>query len=293
MDTMAYRRVGRAAGEDMQRRGFIGRSGAAVLAAGAWLCLAPLGLVAQPAPPAMPDWLRTTPYEKRTTDPAAVERGRALFTANGCTFCHGADIRGGNGGPSLLRAQTVLHDRKGELIAVPIQKGVAGTAMVAFPLKEAEIADIAEFLHSFPVSGYDVQRLKPAIFTLGNPQAGKKYFARHCASCHQADGDLKGIATRTADPRNLQQRWLMPRTATPTTVTVKLADGGSLSGRLVRIDEFLVTLTLDDGRQRTLERNGDVPQVEMQDPHAAHKALLPTYRDDDIHDVTAYLATLK
>jgi cytochrome c oxidase cbb3-type subunit III len=234
-----------------------------------------------------------TPYVKPSTDPAAVERGRALFVTNGCSFCHGAEARGGNGGPNLLRTQTVLRDRKGELIATPIQKGVTGTAMIAFALKDAEVADIAEFLHSFDAFGYDNIRMKPAVFTMGNAQAGRKYFARRCSGCHQADGDLKDLAARFAKPRDLQQRWLVPRSKTPISVTVTMADGSVQSGQLQRLDEFLVVLSLPDGSQRSIERNDDVPRVEVRDPLSAHRLLLPSYRDSDIHDVTAYLATLK
>jgi mono/diheme cytochrome c family protein len=241
----------------------------------------------------VPDWILIPAYKKPVVDPVAAERGRTLFVANGCSFCHGADARGGNGGPNLLRSQSVLRDMNGEVIATPIRKGVTGTTMVAFTLKDAEIADIAHFLHGNAASGYDPQRLKPATFTMGDAKSGQKYFARRCASCHQADGDLKGIATRIDKPRSLQQHWLVPRTATPRTATVTLPDGSTLAGAVVRLDEFLVTLKLADGTQRTLERDGDVPRVDVRDPRDAHVGLLPSYRDSDIHDVTAYLATLK
>ena len=33
--------------------------------------------------------------------------------------------------------------------------------------------------------------------------------------------------------------------------------------------------------------------VDVDDPLAAHKALLPVYTDKDIHDLLAYLVTLK
>jgi hypothetical protein len=54
-----------------------------------------------------------------------------------------------------------------------------------------------------------------------------------------------------------------------------------------------VTLVLADGTRRSIERNGDVPKVEVHDPNEAHKKLLPTLDDKDMHDVTAYLATVK
>lgn len=241
----------------------------------------------------VPDWIRIPAYVRPTTDPAAVERGHSLFVANGCSFCHGEDARGGNGGPNLARSQLVLSDKHGETIGTPIRKGVAGTAMVAFQLTDAQISDISQYLHSIGPYGRNAGVLKPAVFQLGDARGGKRYFAAHCAACHSIDGDLKGIAARFGEPRALQQHWLMPRTRTPTHVTITRADGTQTGGELVRMDEFLVTFRQADGAERTIERRGDQPQVSIDSPIAAHKAMLPDYRDSDIHDVTAYLATLK
>ena len=66
-----------------------------------------------------------------------------------------------------------------------------------------------------------------------------------------------------------------------------------MTGRLIRIDDFIVTLGLDDGTQRTFTRNGESPKVEIHDPSTPHRNLLPTYTDKEVHDVTAYLVTLK
>jgi cytochrome c oxidase cbb3-type subunit 3 len=77
------------------------------------------------------------------------------------------------------------------------------------------------------------------------------------------------------------------------TVAVTLPTGERVEGRLDRIDDFVVTLTQADGTPRTFRRSGSVPQVQITDPLAAHKQLLPKYTDKDIHDVTAYLVTLK
>lgn len=84
-----------------------------------------------------------------------------------------------------------------------------------------------------------------------------------------------------------------PRTPRPVTVAVTLANGQRVEGRLDRIDDFIVTLTQADDTQRTFRRAGNVPQVQITDPLAGHKQLLLKYTDADIHDVTAYLVTLK
>jgi cytochrome c oxidase cbb3-type subunit 3 len=82
-------------------------------------------------------------------------------------------------------------------------------------------------------------------------------------------------------------------TARVATVTVTPASGQRVEGRLVRIDDFTVTLVQDDGTRRTFARNGSEPKVEVRDPADAHRKLVPALLDKDMHDVTAYLWTLK
>jgi cytochrome c oxidase cbb3-type subunit III len=258
------------------------------------------------APPLdIPEWVRRS-YPVRKTDPAAVERGRVMYSANGCSFCHGKDARGGDGGgPSLLRSQRVLKDQKGELIAEVVLTGVPNTAMAAFPLTQEQVADIAEFLHSFDVIGSDPTRMAPLSTVTGNAKAGKRYAAQHCSGCHK-ESEFHGLLARYGDARDMQQAWLMPSTRkrsriesmlsptdVPLTADVTLASGERRHGKVIKIDEFLITLGLPDGSQRTLARQGDEPKVELHDPLEGHKALLPVYTDADIHDVTAYLVTLK
>ncbi|HEX3646056.1 MAG TPA: c-type cytochrome, partial [Vicinamibacterales bacterium] len=234
-------------------------------------------------------------------DPAAIERGKALYGVN-CQFCHGADTRGGDSGPSLLRSGTVLDDQHGELIAPVVRGGRAG--MPKFTLTDDQIADVAAFVHTFRAAGYDESRLKPPNIVVGDARAGETFFGRKCGSCHSASGDLRGIGTTITDPRLLQQTWLLPGSGAgrggpppvqvkPTTVTVTLPSGEKIDGRLDRIDDFVVALTLPDGSHRSFDTNGDTPKVEIHDPLQPHKDLLRTYSDTDIHNVTAYLVTLK
>jgi len=232
-------------------------------------------------------------YPQRVTDPAAVERGRGLYTVYACALCHGDDTRGGNGGPSLLRSQLVQRDQAGETIADVVLNGVPDTTMTGFSLQPEEIADIAEFLHSFELNSRDPTRQAPATIVTGNRRAGRRYFDAHCADCHSVTGDLQRIALRYPDPRNLQQTWLMPRMAAPTTVRVTTPGGDTTEGRLLRIDEFLVTVALGDGSERSFKRQRDVPAIAIDDPLAGHKDLLPVYTDSDIHNVTAYLVTIE
>ena len=52
-------------------------------------------------------------------------------------------------------------------------------------------------------------------------------------------------------------------------------------------------IMLSDGTRRTFRRVDDSPKVEIDDPLAAHRKLLETYTDRDMHNVTAFLVTLK
>src|ERR1043166_9712749 len=144
-------------------------------------------------------------------DPAAIERGRALYGVN-CAFCHGADTRGGDSGPSLLRSGVVLDDQHGELFGPIVQNGRTDRGMPKFQLTPGQIADVAAFIHTFKAAGYDESRQKPPTILVGDAAAGKAYFGARCASCHSPAGDLRGVATKINDERLLQQTFLMPGT---------------------------------------------------------------------------------
>jgi mono/diheme cytochrome c family protein len=256
----------------------------------------PGGRGGKAAPPAASGGFANAFPQHPPGDPSAIARGKALYGVN-CQFCHGGDARGGEGGPNLLRAEVVLNDQNGELIAPIIQNGRIDQGMPKFPMNNAQVSDIAAFVHSFRVAGYDASRMKPPTIVVGDPAAGEAYFKTRCASCHSVSGDLKGIASRFPEPRDLQQMFIMPggrgAKVPPATVTVTTANGKKAEGRLVRIDDFLVTLADADGIQQSFRRDGATPKVEIHDPLQPHKALLPVYRDKDIHDLTAYLVTVK
>jgi cytochrome c oxidase cbb3-type subunit III len=239
--------------------------------------------------------------QRPQADPATLERGKGLYSVN-CAFCHGSDARGGEGGPNLLRSTIVLSDSKGESIAPILRDGRPSAGMPAFPLAPPQVADIAAYLHSFPVGGRDAAGSAPATIVVGDAAAGQKFFQAKCGACHSAAGDLKGLAARIKDPKTLQQTWLMPGgrggrgapvvAAPPIAATVTLASGEKIEGRLERMDDFVVTVRDHDGAIRAFPRSGST-KVELRNPLQPHMDLLGVYTDKDIHDVTAYLVTLK
>src|SRR5579862_5883807 len=241
-------------------------------------------------------------------DPTVVARGKTAYLAN-CAYCHGEDARGGaNGGTNLLRSDYMMRDRDGELLGPFLKSSTLNEHKFNFTADQ--VNDIAAFIHEFKINSRDPGRMRPPTVVVGDAKAGQAYFQSKCASCHSVTGDLKGIASRFDDPRNLQQTWLMPLVVggrpgggspvvaagskvPPVTVTVTLPSGEKVEGALGRIDDFIVTLTQPDGTTRSFRREGDTPKVEVHDPLKPHKELLPVYTDKNIHDVTAYLVTIK
>jgi len=260
----------------------------------------------------------TFPAQQRTlADPAIIARGKTLFEIN-CRLCHGADLRGGDmGGVNLLRSNLVLTDQHGELILPVVKGGRQNPGMPVMPpfpqIPDDDVKAVAEYIHAVAFTmrgqGNPPPGAEPVVLNIvvGNPSAGKAYFDAKCSSCHSATGDLQGVATRISDPVQLQNAWVAggggggrggrggagTANRREITVAVTTAAGQKVEGRLDRLDDFIVTLTPADGVQRSFTRNGDVPKVEIRDPLAAHKQMLSVYTDKDIHDVTAYLVTLK
>jgi mono/diheme cytochrome c family protein len=109
--------------------------------------------------------------QRPPADPAVVERGKAIYGVN-CAFCHGSDARGGEGGPNLIRSDLVLNDKNGELIAPIVQGARTDRGMPRIDLNATQISDIATFIHSFRVGGYDASRNRPPSILVGDAKAG-------------------------------------------------------------------------------------------------------------------------
>ncbi len=245
------------------------------------------------------------PDDKQIVDADAAERGKAVYESR-CVSCHGPLARGTANGPDLVRSGVILHDRYGDALGPyllekhpnPSQGGAMST------LSPDQIKDLSHFLHQ---QVDDTLRSGPYTKVLnvltGNPQAGEAYFqgAGGCTACHSATRDLAGIASKY-DPPTLQQRLLFPRTvalgrgpvsaAKPVTVTVTPENGQPVSGTLVRIDDFNVALRDSTGTYHSWKRSPEL-KIEMNDPYAAHEQLLDHITDQEIHNLVAYLETLK
>ena len=243
------------------------------------------------------------------SDTAAVERGGKLLVEQ-CGFCHGANARGGSGGPDLTRSTVVQTDEDGKQLGEFLAVGRPDKGMPKFDLSRTQASDVAAFLHSAIYLNSNRRLYKILDILVGDARAGEAYFngAGRCSSCHSPTRDLKGVGAKY-EPAALQGRLLLPRGrerapggpqvplyADPTglTVTVTPPSGEAVSGGLVRLTDFEVTLWESaTGRLRTWLRNGEAPKVVVTDPLQAHLDHLTKWTDTDMHNMTAYLAGLK
>jgi len=249
---------------------------------------------------------RAPDYPVRPPAPAAqLEHGQQLFRSN-CSFCHGSDARGGETGPNLVRDQVVLADQNGELIAPIVQNGIPARGMPKFALSTGDIADIAAWLHDQPLS--DRGAPSKLDILVGSSTQGAAYFngAGRCTQCHSVTGDLAGIGGKF-EPKMIQnlivsggsggvgRRAAGAGMAKPpvTTVTVTLPSGQTFKGDLDHISTFVVALREPDGTYRSFARRDSIPKVVVTNPLQWHVDMLPKWTDAEIHNLTAYLVTLK
>ena len=250
------------------------------------------------------------PDDKPLVDPKADQIATPLWGED-CQACHGKDARGTPRGPNLVRSLLVLSDRYGSTIGPYLR--TQHPKLPSGKILEPTDTQVLLFAHYLRARVNDTLRgsplFRPGDILVGDSKAGAAYFSGEggCTQCHSATGDLAGVGSRVNEPVNLQQRFLFPansfggrRGAPPPTtgrpapvvrVTVTPASGPSVTGDLVAMDDFFVTLRAD-GELRTFRRLAGV-RVEKQDPFAAHVALLDRITDTQIHDVVAYLWTLK
>jgi len=235
---------------------------------------------------------RALPQRSETADPA-IERGHKQFE-QACGFCHGPDATGARG-PDLVRSPLVAHDVKGDLIGGVIRQGRPDKGMPAMPLTDAQVSDIAAFLHARAAAAqgsngvpkaYPVEKL-----LTGNADAGKVFFngAGGCNKCHSVTGDLSGIASKYSAV-DLEAHMLYPEGRHKTAI-VTLPSGEQIQGPLEHADDFMVSLRDASGWYRSFSR--EQVKVELQDALAGHRELLSRLTQADVHNLFAYLETLK
>jgi mono/diheme cytochrome c family protein len=222
-----------------------------------------------------------------------------------CGFCHGADARGGSA-PDLLRSSVVLDDNQGELIGQTVHDGRPTKGMPAFPsLTSEQLRDIAEFLHLQVELAANRGTYKALNVVTGDAKAGEIYFngTGKCNTCHSVTGDLAHIGSKMKAP-DLQQTFLYPaargslydrslqQQPKATQVTVTLADGTRITGSLKHLDDFSISLHDTEGTYHSIRLEKGV-KVQVEDKLLFHRQMLDRYTNRQMHDLTAYLVTLK
>jgi cytochrome c oxidase cbb3-type subunit III len=257
---------------------------------------------AQPPAPARRGGGRNFLISRDVPDAAAVERGQKIFVAQ-CGFCHGSNANGGEAGPDLIRSPLALDDEGGDKIGPVILGGRPDKGMPAIHLTSDQIKDVAAFLRSRQQAAIDRGSYTIQNIVTGDAAQGEAYFSAHCASCHSPSGDLKGVAGKY-DQVALQSRFLYPqsrfggrrgaRGPTPNgpKVTVTTPAGQQLSGSLEYLDDFDVGLRDSSGEYHSFARNVAL-KMQVSDPLAKHEELLKQFTDADMHNILAYLETLK
>jgi len=226
--------------------------------------------------------------------PAVIESGGSLFQQN-CGFCHGKDAGGGESGPDLTRSRLVSSDMKGENIGAIIRSGRPEKGMPRFNLPDAEVTSLVAFIHSQQDKAMSQTGARKGVdvadLQTGDAEAGKQYFngAGTCAKCHSPTGDLAGIAARYQGLK-LEQQMLYPRDA-KSKVAVTAPSGKVLTGQLAYLDEFTVALVDSTGTYRSWPTVNVKYKVDA--PANAHIELFSKYSDADIHNLMAYMQTLR
>lgn len=220
--------------------------------------------------------------------------GGSLFQQN-CAFCHGRDAGGGETGPDLTRSKLVSADVGGDKIGDVVLHGRVDKGMPAFQLSPEQLTQLAAFIHAQQTKAMSQSGKRKGVdvadLQTGNVEAGKAYFngAGGCATCHSPTGDLAGIATRY-EGLQLEERMLYPKDV-KNKVTVTLGSGETVAGTLEYLDEFTVGLRDAAGTYRSWPVS--TVKVKVDAPVEAHVALFPKYTDADIHNLMAYIQTLR
>ena len=227
-------------------------------------------------------------------DKEAAKRGAPTYQQS-CAFCHGPQARGAEG-PSLIVSDVVLGDDHGEHLVPFLKKGRPEKGMPAFSsLSDDQLKDIAEFLHEQVEEVANRGTYHMLNIVVGDPVKGKAYVSANCMSCHTAN-HFDHIAGKFRSPDQLQRGWVWPTrpadNSLDITATVKLADGSTATGRVTQVSDFRITLVDSAGKSRVIDRGPGVV-VTMKDPLTPHLAIIKTLKNNDMHDVTSYLETLK
>ena len=227
-------------------------------------------------------------------DREAAAHAVPVFQQN-CAFCHGPQGRGATG-PSLVTSDEVLGDDHGEKLVPFLKKGRPEKGMPAFAtMPDDKLKDLVEFMHLQVEEVANRGAYRVLNILVGDRSKGQDYVAAHCMSCHSAE-TFAHMGSKFRSPEQLQRYWIWParsgNDAAAVTATVKTSEGATLTGRVTQVSDFRITLVDRSGEMHSIARDSGV-EVRISDSLAAHQKMIMTLKNDDMHNVTAYLDSLK
>ena len=246
--------------------------------------------------PASQPRLKTATPQTYTAE--QIRAGELRFGAE-CGFCHGRDAAGGEQGPDLTRSELIAQDVRGDKVGPLVRAGFVDAGMPSFKLSDSDLTAIVAYIHQqmdeASTLGGGRRSVEPEDLATGNAADGRAYFdgAGGCSRCHSATGDLAGIAGRYQG-LTLFQRMLYPSgrpAPAPPKAIFTLASGQTIVAPVTAEDEFSVTVMDPLGSPQTYQRNA--VKVKIENPMAAHFEQLGKYTDASMHNILAYLDTLK
>jgi cytochrome c oxidase cbb3-type subunit 3 len=259
----------------------------------------------------------TRPPEGTAPSGEAAQKGDQFYLQN-CAACHGATGRGGPGGaPDLTASAIAMANDGGRQLAAFLQVGRPERGMPPRPVNEEEAANLSAKLRALGFAaapggaGQGSAQAPAELVLVGDVEAGRAFFngpVGRCYACHAVQpgvaspaSNLSKIGQKYPDPKTLQNNMLLPGRRfywSPShdksvTAVVTWKNGRTVKGYLSSVSDFKVIVRDEAGAETTIERTNGEPRIVLQDRLQHHLDLFRVYRDNQIHDLTAYLATLK
>jgi len=222
----------------------------------AGIMLAP-NLIAQDKPQRDPTQSPASERPPKTATPQnySAEQIQAgqLRFVSQCGFCHGRDAAGGETGPDLTRSKLVADDNRGDRIGPLVSAGRPDRGMPAFHLSDTDLAVIVAFIHDQKAKADELGGGRRSVDTADLATGDAARGRRY----FNGAGGCSACHAPTADLAGVASRY----------------QGLAL----------LMRMLYPGGR------TAPAPPEALQ----AHFDQLAKYTDDDMHDVYAYLVTLR
>ena len=207
---------------------------------------------------------------------------------------------GGESGPDLTRSALVAEDVRGDKIGPVVRAGRVDKGMPAFTLGDADLAAVVAFIHDQKTKAASLtggrRGVDVADLQTGNADAGKQYF----------DGAVREVPLANRRPRRASPRGCRDCAAAAHAVSRRRPAGRrrrakvTVTTRRPARSSPARSPIATSSRSRSPMRPAGIASwpthqvtFTVDDPLQAHVEQLGKYTDDDMHNVLAYLQTLR